>query len=35
VRQLNVLHDSFEDDPELDAGVSRALMLRVAAGELP
>jgi octanoyl-[GcvH]:protein N-octanoyltransferase len=35
VRQLRVLHDSFEDDPELDAGVSRALMLRVAAGELP
>jgi lipoate-protein ligase A len=35
VRQLRVLHDSFEDDPALDAGVSRALMLRVAAGELP
>jgi octanoyl-[GcvH]:protein N-octanoyltransferase len=32
---LSVLHDSFEDDPALDAGVSRALMLRVAAGELP
>ena len=35
MRQLRVLHDSFEDDPALDAGVSRALMLRVAAGELP
>jgi octanoyl-[GcvH]:protein N-octanoyltransferase len=35
VRKLHVLHDSFEDDPALDAGVSRALMLRVAAGELP
>jgi lipoate-protein ligase A len=35
VRQLRVLHDSFEDDPALDAGVSRALMLRVAEGELP
>jgi octanoyl-[GcvH]:protein N-octanoyltransferase len=35
VRRLNVLHDSFEDDPALDAGVSRALMLRVASGELP
>lgn len=33
--QLRVLHDSFEDDPALDAGVSRALMLRVAGGELP
>lgn len=33
--RLSVLHDSFEDDPALDAGVSRALMLRVAAGELP
>ena len=32
VRKLRVLHDSFEDDPALDAGVSRALMLRVAAG---
>jgi octanoyl-[GcvH]:protein N-octanoyltransferase len=35
VRRLRVLHDSFEGDPALDAGVSRALMLRVAAGELP
>jgi octanoyl-[GcvH]:protein N-octanoyltransferase len=35
VRQLQVLHDSFEDDPALDAAVSRALMLRVAGGELP
>ena len=35
MRRLTVLHDSFEDDPALDAGVSRALMLRVAAGELP
>jgi octanoyl-[GcvH]:protein N-octanoyltransferase len=35
VRELRVLHDSFEDDPALDAGVSRALMLRVASGELP
>ena len=35
VRRLRVLHDSFEDDPALDAAVSRALMLRVAAGELP
>jgi lipoate-protein ligase A len=35
VRRLRVLHDSFEDDPALDAGVSRALMLRVAEGELP
>ena len=35
MRQLRVLHDSFEDDPALDAGVSRALMLRVAGGELP
>jgi lipoate-protein ligase A len=35
VRPLQVLHDSFEDDPALDAAVSRALMLRVAAGELP
>jgi octanoyl-[GcvH]:protein N-octanoyltransferase len=35
VRELRVLHDSFEYDPALDAGVSRALMFRVAAGELP
>jgi octanoyl-[GcvH]:protein N-octanoyltransferase len=32
---LRLLRDSFADDPALDAGVSRALMLRVAAGELP
>jgi lipoate-protein ligase A len=35
VRSLRVLHDSFEDDPALDAAVSRALMLRVAGGALP
>jgi octanoyl-[GcvH]:protein N-octanoyltransferase len=35
VRRLRVLLDSFEDDPALDAGVSRALMLRVAEGQLP
>jgi octanoyl-[GcvH]:protein N-octanoyltransferase len=35
VRRLQVLHDSFEDDPALDAGVSRALMLRVADGQVP
>jgi octanoyl-[GcvH]:protein N-octanoyltransferase len=35
VRTLQVLHDSFEDDPALDAAVSRAAMLRVAGGELP
>ena len=35
MRRLRVLHDSFEHDPALDAGVSRALMLRVAGGELP
>jgi octanoyl-[GcvH]:protein N-octanoyltransferase len=35
VPRLRVLHDSFEDDPALDAAVSRALMLRVAGGELP
>ena len=32
---LRLLHDSFTDDPALDAAVSRAVMLRVAAGELP
>jgi len=32
---LRLLRDSFSDDPALDAAVSRALMLRVAAGELP
>jgi octanoyl-[GcvH]:protein N-octanoyltransferase len=35
VRTLRLLRDSFEDDPALDTAVSRALMLRVAAGELP
>jgi len=35
VPELQLLQDSFEDDPALDAAVSRALMLRVAAGELP
>jgi octanoyl-[GcvH]:protein N-octanoyltransferase len=32
---LSLLRDSFEDDPALDTAVSRAVMLRVAAGELP
>jgi lipoate-protein ligase A len=32
---LRLLTDSFSDDPALDAAVSRALMFRVAAGELP
>ena len=32
---LRLLRDSFSDDPALDAAVSRALMLRVAARELP
>jgi octanoyl-[GcvH]:protein N-octanoyltransferase len=35
VRTLRVLHDSFPDDPALDTAVSRAVMHRVAAGELP
>jgi octanoyl-[GcvH]:protein N-octanoyltransferase len=35
VRPLRVLHDSFPDDPALDAAVSRAVMHRVAAGHLP
>ncbi len=35
MRSLQVLHDSFEHDPALDAAVSRAVMLRVADGELP
>jgi octanoyl-[GcvH]:protein N-octanoyltransferase len=35
VIRLRLLQDSFADDPALDAAVSRALMLRVAAGELP
>jgi octanoyl-[GcvH]:protein N-octanoyltransferase len=34
VARLRLLQDSFGDDPALDAAVSRALMLRVAAGEL-
>ena len=32
---LRLLRDSFEDDPALDTAVSRAVMLRVAAGDLP
>ena len=32
---LSVLHDGFPDDPALDTAVSRAVMRRVAAGELP
>jgi lipoate-protein ligase A len=32
---LRLLRDSFEDDPALDTAVSRAVMLRVASGELP
>jgi octanoyl-[GcvH]:protein N-octanoyltransferase len=35
VRPLRVLHDCFPDDPALDAAVSRAVMHRVAQGELP
>jgi octanoyl-[GcvH]:protein N-octanoyltransferase len=35
LRPLRVLHDCFPDDPGLDAGVSRAVMHRVAGGELP
>jgi len=35
VSTLRLLRDSFEDDPALDTAVSRAVMLRVAAGELP
>jgi octanoyl-[GcvH]:protein N-octanoyltransferase len=35
VRPLCVLHDSFPDDPALDAAVSRAVMHRVAQGALP
>jgi lipoate-protein ligase A len=35
VRRLRVLHESFPDDPALDAAVSRATLDRVAAGELP
>src|SRR5688572_17123185 len=32
---LRLLTESFPEDPALDTAVSRALMLRVAAGELP
>jgi lipoate-protein ligase A len=32
---IRLLEDSYADDPALDTAVSRALMLRVAAGELP
>jgi len=35
VPPLRLLEDSFPDDPALDAAVSRAVMLRVAAGDLP
>jgi octanoyl-[GcvH]:protein N-octanoyltransferase len=35
VSRLRLLQDSFPDDPALDVAVSRALMLRVAARELP
>jgi octanoyl-[GcvH]:protein N-octanoyltransferase len=35
VRPLSVLHDCFPEDPALDAAVSRAVMHRVARGELP
>jgi octanoyl-[GcvH]:protein N-octanoyltransferase len=35
VPHLRLLRDSFEHDPALDAAVSRALMFRVAARELP
>jgi lipoate-protein ligase A len=35
VPALRLLTDSFPGDPALDAAVSRALMFRVAAGELP
>jgi octanoyl-[GcvH]:protein N-octanoyltransferase len=35
VRRLRVLHDCFPDDAALDTAVSRAVMRRVAAGELP
>jgi octanoyl-[GcvH]:protein N-octanoyltransferase len=35
VGPLRVLHESFPDDPALDAAVSRATLERVAAGELP
>ncbi len=32
---IRLLQDSFPEDPALDTALSRALMLRVAAGELP
>jgi octanoyl-[GcvH]:protein N-octanoyltransferase len=35
VPELRLLTAGFSDDPALDAAVSRALMFRVAAGELP
>jgi octanoyl-[GcvH]:protein N-octanoyltransferase len=35
MRPLRVLDDCFPDDPALDAAVSRAVMHRVARGELP
>jgi lipoate-protein ligase A len=35
VPRLRLIEDSFSEDPALDAAVSRALMLRVAARELP
>jgi octanoyl-[GcvH]:protein N-octanoyltransferase len=35
MRPLRVLADSFPDDPALDTAISRAVMHRVAAGELP
>jgi hypothetical protein len=35
VPPLRLLEDSFSYDAALDAAVSRAVMLRVAAGELP
>ena len=35
MRRLQLVRDSFPDDPALDTAVSRALMERVAAGALP
>jgi octanoyl-[GcvH]:protein N-octanoyltransferase len=35
MRSLRVVEDSFPDDPALDTAISRALMERVAAGQLP
>jgi len=34
-RPLRLHRESFQDDPALDVAVSRAILLRVAAGELP